>query len=304
MVAPAGSSRHDRELRSVHDVNRIIGTTVQTVAESAPPDDATTGVSPGDSFVMVPMPSTGRVFTEHRRVRLGDVDPEGRLRLDALTRYTQDVSNDDTMDVALPDDLAFVVRRTTVDVHRSGALGEDLTIRTFCGRLGRRWAERRLVVEGSAGAHYEVATLWVHIDVQSGRPRPLSEDFLHHYAEAAQGLTVSARHQLQPPERTSVRSVERTDWPLRIVDFDTFAHMNNAAYWAVIEEFRHRHPTPEPLRASIEYGAGIGPADLVVIAHGIDDRGRQLLWWEIDGQPSASAAVGALGGRGANTAAR
>lgn len=254
---------------------------------------------------MVPLPEIGRIFTGHRRVRLGDVDPSGRLRLDALTRYTQDVSNDDTTDVGLPDDLAFVVRRTTVEVHRSGSFGEDLTIRTFCGRLGRRWAERRLAVTGTAGAHYEIATLWVHIDTETGRPRALSEDFLRHYAESARGRTVSARHELPAIDDADVGPPNRSTWPLRVVDFDTFGHMNNAAYWAVIEEQLVDHPVAEPIRATIEYGAGIEPTDEVTVASALDRGGRLLLWWEVEGQSAASASLEELATDGPmNTADR
>ena len=48
-------------------------------------------------------------------MRLGDVDPDGRLRLDALTRYTQDVSDDDTTDAGLDVEPGWVVRSTVVD---------------------------------------------------------------------------------------------------------------------------------------------------------------------------------------------
>lgn len=268
----------------------------RSTVSSVPPTSSSDDVSPGEKspFVMVPLPDTGRIFTGRRLVRLGDVDSAGRLRLDALTRYTQDVSNDDTTDAGLVDDLAFVVRRTTVDVHRSGVFGEGLTIATFCGRLGKRWAERRLVVTGSEGARYDVATLWVHIDTDSGRPRPLSDDFLTHYGEAAQGRAVSARQELRPPDKVDAGPLTRSTWPLRVVDFDTFGHMNNAAYWAVIEEQWDADPVDEPLRTTIEYGAGITPADEVTIVSGVDHRGRRLLWWEVGGQSVASASVEAL----------
>lgn len=277
------------------DVNRINRTTVLEVSEANADRDAEPNVLLGrPTFEMVARPSVGRVFTGERRVRLGDVDPSGRLRFDALTRYTQDVSNDDTTDVELTDDLAFVVRRTTVDTHQPGTFGEDLTIATFCGRLGKRWAERRLVVTGSAGARYDVATLWVHIDVDSGRPRALTEEFLRHYSEAAQGRTVTARHSLRSPDQIGA-DVSRTAWPLRSVDFDTFGHMNNAAYWAVIEEHLSQLPSIGPTRTMIEYGAGIAPGDVVTIAASRrplpDGTTEDLLWWEVDGQPAASAAI-------------
>jgi len=256
------------------------------------PPDVTVGAAERPPFEMVSASSTGRVFAGERRVRLGDVDPSGRLRFDALTRYTQDVSNDDTRDAGLADDLAFVVRTTTVDVHQVGVFGEDLTISTFCGRLGKRWAERRLTVMGSHGAHYEVATLWVHIDTDSGRPLALSDDFLHHYGDAAMGRTVSAKQTVPKPASVGAEKGRRA-WPLRAVDFDTFAHMNNAAYWAVIEEDVRARSVPVPSRTTIEYGAGIGPDDEVTVVSA-NVGAERYLWWEVNQQPAASAAVSPL----------
>jgi acyl-ACP thioesterase len=202
---------------------------------------------------LVPVPSTGRRFVGHRQVRLGDVTPAGALRLDALTRYTQDVSNDDTSDAGLLDDLAWVVRSTTVDVVRPARFGERLELVTFCGGLGRRWAERRLHVTGDQGAAYEVATLWVHVDPDSGRPRTLPDQFLELYGSAAQGRTVSARlHNPSPPADAHGRP-----WVVRAADLDLFGHVNNAAYWAALEELSADEPLEPPLRAVAEYGPGL-----------------------------------------------
>lgn len=267
--------------------------------------EPTPGAGERPSITMVPLPPVGRRFSGERRVRLGDVDPSGRLRLDALTRYTQDVSNDDTRDVALPDDMAWVVRTTTVDVHQSASFGEQLTFITFCGRLGKRWAERRLVVTGEQGARYEVATLWVHIDIDTGRPLPLSDAFMEHYAEAAMGQTVRAKQTIPRPDAVDV-AVDRTAWPLRSVDFDTFDHVNNAAYWAVVEESLAGRPIVEPCRATIEYGAGIGRNDAVEIFEA-ENGSERLLWFDVDGQVVASASVAPLSPSvptGANTQVR
>jgi len=66
---------------------------------------------------MVPVPTTGRVFRSGRRVRLGDVRPQGRLRLDALARYLQDVGNDDTIDRGVGNGGPWVTRRVTVEIN-------------------------------------------------------------------------------------------------------------------------------------------------------------------------------------------
>lgn len=256
-------------------------------------------------FSMVDQLDSGRFFTAGRKVRLGDVTPDGRLRLDALNRYTQDVSNDDTTDAELSEETAWVVRRTHVDVHQHASLGERLTLTTFCGALGRRWADRRISVRGEGGAHYEVATLWIHLDADSGRPLALSDQFLSIYGAAAGDRTVKAKLVLPKYDRESVSSQgEHRRWPSRAVDFDPQQHMNNAAYWAVFEELLAERTCPETFRATVEYGAGIAMDARVDLAITSDDDTLDV-WWlatggagQADDQPevAASGAVVPLSG--------
>lgn len=217
---------------------------------------------PLDAEPLVPPPPSGRRFVGHRKVRLGDVTVDGRLRLDALTRLTQDVSNDDTTDAGLVDDLAWVVRRTVVDTSVPATFDERLELVTFCGGLGRRWAERRVRVTGDRGAAIDVATLWVHVDQATGRPKELPAQFLELYGEAAQGRTVGARHgNPRPPA-----DAHRRPWPVRVADLDLFGHVNNAAYWAAVEELVADEGLDPPVRAVAEYGGGIrrdAPVELV-----------------------------------------
>lgn len=222
---------------------------------------------------LVPVPSTGRRFVGRRQVRLGDVTVDGRLRLDALTRYTQDVSNDDTADAGLADALAWVVRRTTVDTIVPARFDERLVFVTFCAGLGRRWAERRLHVTGDGGAAIDVSTLWVHIDPGSGRPKELPTQFLELYGEAAQGRVVGARNQIPPPPPSAEVTVR--SWRVRAADLDLFGHVNNAAYWASIEELLADEAFPVPHRALVEYGAGLGRGSEVELRARRDDSG---LW--------------------------
>ena len=46
----------------------------------------------------------GRRYEMHQPVRLGDASRGGRLRLDALARYLQDVATEDTAEVELKPD--------------------------------------------------------------------------------------------------------------------------------------------------------------------------------------------------------
>ena len=235
-------------------------------------------------FFMVDQLDTGRFFSANRKVRLGDVTPSGRLRLDALNRYTQDVSNDDTTDAELSEETAWVVRRTHVDVHHHASLGERLTLTTFCGALGRRWADRRICVRGDAGAHYEVATLWIHLDPGSGRPLALSDQFLSIYGSAAGDRTVKAKLLLPKYDGALVEtSGGHRRWPTRSVDFDPQQHMNNAAYWAVFEELLAEAECPPTFRATVEYGAGIAMDATVDLAVVVDD-GVTRVWWLASGE--------------------
>ncbi len=230
------------------------------------------------------------MFTGQRKVRLGDVDPEGRLRLDALTRYTQDVSDDDTTDAGLDSDPGWVVRSTVVDELAPAELGDQLRFETFCSGLGGRWAERRLTVSGDgSGIHYEVATLWVCIDAQSGRPHRLTDQFQELYGEAAGDRKISAR-QVNPPLSDATDAWPRRSWQVRRADLDVYGHVNNAAYWAAVEQWAA--PWSAPRRARLEYGGGLTGVDEVVIVTaplpaGADDEQSSgqtggpglALWW-------------------------
>jgi acyl-ACP thioesterase len=239
----------------------------------------------GDDVVMVPVPTSGRTFTQQRLVRLGDASPGGRLRFDALARMLQDIANDDANEV-LANGQSWVVRRVAIEVHNAASFGETLTLTTFCGGIGSRWAQRRTSIGGDRGARIEVAALWVHIDMATGRPAVLTPDFVAAYSEAANGRTVKARlHHEDPPTATG------TTYLARFVDFDVMGHMNNAAYWnAVEEELSVRREIRHPMRAEMEYRQGIEPqnhASLVVDS--TDD--AFSLWFVEDATTFASAKV-------------
>ncbi len=247
-----------------------------------------------DGAPLLPELPEGRVFVGRRKVRLGDVDPDGRLRFDGLTRYTQDVSNDDTTDARLPDAPGWVVRSTVVDELVPGFLGETLTFRTFCSSLGKRWAERRLTVHGDQGARYEVATLWVCVDLDSGQPALLTDRFLGIYGPAAGDRKASARQRNPKIESLGERAADvvAETWQLRRADLDTLGHVNNAAYWAAVEEWLG--PFGQPRRARVEYGRGLSPAPRVGIARVQTDEAL-LLWWLEEGETSPSATASITG---------
>ena len=214
-----------------------------------------------------PYPSAGRRYTTARRVRLGDVTPSGRLRLDALARYLQDIATDDALDGRYRDPHGWVVRRTQVWVHEFPRYLDDLTLATWCGGIGSHHAERRTQLCRGTQALVEAAALWVHVDLATMRPTRLPEDFAAIIGAAAAARRVSARLEVaralpRPAESSGVRS----PWSVRATDMDAVGHMNNAAFWEPVEDWLARHPGPRtPMHATLEHHGEVRPGDAVQI---------------------------------------
>jgi acyl-ACP thioesterase len=239
----------------------------------------------------VPVPARGRTFRAARRVRLADADPSGRLRLDALARFLQDVGNDDIADAGGDVEEPWVARRSTVVAPVWPRLGEMVTVTTFCGGLGGRWAERRSSLVGEHGARVEVAALWVHLDPVTGRPSKLPAWFLEAYAEAAGGRHVGARTRLGPPPPVT----EDRPWPLRATDLDVLGHVNNASTWAPVEDECARRGLV-PREAELEFGAALDPGDDVRLRVAPAGDGELRLWLAVGDDVRAAAAVRGAGG--------
>jgi acyl-ACP thioesterase len=239
---------------------------------------------------LVPAPSAGRVFTERTRTGLGDVAPSGRVRLDAIARWLQDAAYADIMDTGLPDDAVWVVRRLRLRVERFPRFGEAVEVATWCSGTGSLWAERRTTVRGEAGGRVEAVALWVHLDPEGLRPRPMPEGFEAIYGPAADGRRVRARlrHPPAPPDGAAAVA-----WRFRAADLDLAAHVNNAAYWEVVEEDLATGPEPsEPLDAEIEHRAPADAGDATIVRDGdmrwITGRDGELLASIALGSPPAA----------------
>ena len=72
---------------------------------------------PAAAAEFLPPPAAGRVFTAGYPVRRTNVTPDGRLRLDELTRYLQDVAEDDVADSGLAEPCDWLVRRCALAIR-------------------------------------------------------------------------------------------------------------------------------------------------------------------------------------------
>jgi acyl-ACP thioesterase len=195
-------------------------------------------------------PSQARTVTASRSVRLADMDAGGRVRLDALARFLQDVAIDDVAETGwgVPEHLWFV-RRIRVSIVVPLLRDRTLRLRTWCSGVGSIAAGRRWSVEGDAGGRVEVDSVWIHLDA-AGRPARIGD--FGPYAAAAGGRAVSTRFEL--PELPA--TAPRVAWQLRGADVDLHGHVNNAVHWAAVEDAVSASGAVDlraPLRADLEY---------------------------------------------------
>jgi acyl-ACP thioesterase len=230
-----------------------------------------------DSFPppFVPGPISGRVYRARRVVRSTDVTPSGRLRLDALARYLQAAAEDDLVDSGLADPVWWVMRRCELAISSLPALGERLSIATYCSGTGPRWAERTTTLSGGDGEAVQARAVWAVVGRADGRPAPLSAEFLRLYAESAAGRTVSARLSHPRPDRAA----DGRAWPLRAADFDMVGHVNNAVHWAAVED-ELAVSGWVPAVAEMEYHRAMTPGCAPTLV--TDRRDREAAIWLVD----------------------
>ncbi|MGH9099568.1 MAG: acyl-ACP thioesterase domain-containing protein [Acidimicrobiales bacterium] len=209
------------------------------------------------------LPGEGRVVEGRRKVRMADVGPDRRGRLDALARYLAEVAEDDASGAALPPTIGWVLRRTRLEVDRFPVLGEDLVLRTFCSGIASRWAERTTYVEGSFGAGWRALSIWVAVDTKTGAPARLGERFAAVYGSSAGGRRISARLTLATPGARVARAGRQ--WPLRRSDLDAWSHVNNAVAWAAVEDAVDLEPA-DSVVAVVEHHSPIGAETAPVLA--------------------------------------
>jgi acyl-ACP thioesterase len=225
-----------------------------------------------------PYPTVGRVFSSQRRVRLGDVTPKGRLRLDATARYLQDIATDDAVDGDYDDPHSWVVRRTEMWVQQFPKYLDELVLETWCGGVGSHWAERRtrisVLTGGVAAVAMDAAALWVRVDLATLKPVALSDRFREIIGESAAGRKVSARLLVGREIPSDNDAREQFVLPLRFSDFDAIGHLNNAVYWEPLEEYLGSHRERRaPLHAVVEHHRSVEPgATLTLSVHELSSR--------------------------------
>jgi acyl-ACP thioesterase len=221
-----------------------------------------------------------RRFRTEKTIGLSELDAAGRLRLDVIARFLQDAASEDVTDVGRPPSRHFwVVRRTELEVLEPFAEDLRVQIETWASGIAPTAASRRYSLHGDAGGHVEAESLWIHLDSDL-RPLRLDDGFLEIYGPSAAGRRASTRLTLPAPSVEPDR-----DWPQRVVDVDRLGHVNNAAYWAPVEELWAGRLGGR-LKAVLEYRRPIDLGEPVRIACEDD-----MLWLVVNNEVRAAARI-------------
>jgi acyl-ACP thioesterase len=239
---------------------------------------------------LVPIPETGRTFRVAYTVRLSDTDATGRLRLDAIARYLQDAAIDDVQETGWgsPEHL-WVLRSVRIDVLTPFLADAEVGIVTWGSSFSALAAGRRWSLSGDAGGSIEVDSVWIHLGPDA-RPARIGDGF-DGYSQAAQGRVASTKLTLALPPIDGDRRL----WPLRVTDVDRMGHVNNAAYWAAVEQrLAEVGLDPRrPLCARLDYRHPIDLGERVELAEHVEG-GSYHVAFVVDSVVKAAARVDPL----------
>ena len=198
------------------------------------------------------------------------MDEHGRLRLDAVARFLQDVAIDDVSETGwgTPQHLWFI-RRIRIEVHEPFLEDREVELVTWCSGLAAIAAGRRWSVAGDAGGRVEVDSVWIHLGPDQ---RPARIEGFGVYAQATAGRGVSTRLELPAP----ADGAASRPWPLRSSDVDLHGHVNNAVYWEAVEDalWESSLDPARPLAAELDYRDPVDLADRVEL---VVDAGEDAL---------------------------
>ena len=212
---------------------------------------------------LVPRPDRGRSFEREVVPGLADATVSGRVRLDAIARWLQDIAYADVVDAGLAGRGAWVVRRARLRVEAFPRFGEPVAVRTFCSAVGRVAAERRTTVSGGESS-VEAVAIWIHVDTETLRPLRLGEDFRAAYGASAGGRKADFRLRHPEPPEAATRSA----WHFRASDMDVAGHVNNAAYWEPVEQMLSEGEEPRGADMEIEYREPAQPGETAILRAG------------------------------------
>lgn len=232
--------------------------------------------------------ASATVYRTRRTVRADAMRPDHRLQFDGVARYLQDTGQDHLVDTGFDDVHPYwISRRTVIDVYDSGHWPETLTVERWASKMGSRWCNVRIDLDGDAGTRIETEGFWINFNIDTGTPSRLDDTFVERFGAVAEPGALRWKSWLDPKPHPDA---ERIPFRLRAADLDFIDHVNNAVYWSALEEALHRHPDLRdrtPLRGIVEHNSPLVLADEPELLCRRD--GDTLSVWLMAGERCAAA---------------
>lgn len=252
-----------------------------------------------------PPPSTESGFSTSHKVRTGDVDPQRRLRLDSIARYLQDIATDNLEATGhAQTDPYWIVRRTVIDVIEPITWPATVHQQRWCSGLSTRWANMRVRLTAQHQTNplnpqerpdglVETEAFWINVNAH-GVPARISDDGFDTLATTTDThrLRWIAMTAARPPQSPDQDAPEDRLHVLRSTDFDPLQHLNNAAYFAAVEDELLHHPDllQRRHRVVIEYFHPVVAGSTMTIRR--RRYGNQLqMWMAVDDRLAAAATI-------------
>ena len=225
----------------------------------------------GLAKTMMPVPDPHPdVFDTQWPLRVGDIDSNGRLRMDAACRHIQDVGQDHLRELGFEETHPlWIVRRTMVDLIRPIEFQDMLRLRRWCSGTSNRWCEMRVRIDGKRGRGLiESEAFWIKINRETQGPARIADDFLQGLQKTTNVDRLRWKGYLSAGSRDDADEIRH--FPIRFTDIDLFDHVNNSVYWSVVEDYLASFPEllAEPLRVTLEHDAPVALGDkLEILVH-------------------------------------
>ena len=133
-------------------------------------------------------------FSLRLKVRPEDIDAQNHVNNVVYLQWVQDVAVAHWRSLASPgmqDGLGWVAARHEIDYRRPAMPGDEILLETWVGPAGRRTFERRTEIFRAADHKLlaEAKTIWVPIDMKTGKATDVSDDIRNLFSTASEGAS-------------------------------------------------------------------------------------------------------------------
>jgi acyl-ACP thioesterase len=178
-------------------------------------------------------------------IQVGDVATDRRLRLDALFNFFQEMAVLHTQRVGLSLNTllesghTWVLSRVVVQIAELPRLDDRIRLSTWSRGINRFKGFREFEVSLRGRRIVATSSLWIYLDVRTGRPVRAPESFAELY-----GL-IGDRAVDSDCEAMRFADIDRIDYLLpvatRVADYDINGHVNNAVILQYLQTAVVRH---------------------------------------------------------------